>query len=146
MNTNKLTLKIINFFKTISILSFVLCSSSKTVLFAYQQQTGDDSSKIKSERVYLSHDLKVLINNRLFLGQSSYNVPLDEPMKLSFYEPENNRRSLLQLKTELKNYIIARRNFLPNYDLGEFGKYLAYANTLAVILLAISHVSKYGFR
>lgn len=113
---------------------------------AWYQQSPSDTTRSENEQFYLNQELKYLINNRLFLGQNNYDYLNVTPKQISFYGEKAETKSLLQLKSELKNYLTARKNLLPNYDLGEFGKYLGYANTLAVILLAISHVSKYGFK
>ncbi|MBZ0177971.1 MAG: hypothetical protein K8F36_01680 [Melioribacteraceae bacterium] len=61
-------------------------------------------------------------------------------------EHEAHSRSLSELKLQMNDYLSKRRNLFPKYDLGEFGKYFGYANALAAIILAISHISKYGFK
>ncbi|KUG26249.1 hypothetical protein ASZ90_003911 [hydrocarbon metagenome] len=81
------------------------------------------------------------------MGQDDFNI-IDQQISLLTVEYDNNNdsRDINRLKFEIKEYVTNRLLLLPNYDLGEFGKYLGYAQTIAVVLMAIAHISKYGFK
>lgn len=136
--------KIINYF--IILILFPVCLN----LFAQTQKDSlfTETSTVNSDTSFYKLKLNPFLNShKLFLGQKNYNINLGG---LSFeresLKQEAQSRSLSELKLQMNDYLSKRRNLLPNYDLGDFGKYLGYTNALAAILLAISHISKYGFK
>lgn len=88
-----------------------------------------------------------IMEKRFFLGQDKYDTYEDKP---SIITDEDNfysgRKSIADLKAELNTYLQTRYNQLPDYDLGDFGRYLGYANAAATVILAIIHITKYGFK
>lgn len=139
--------KIINY----SIISLIFIISG--ISFAQSAQFQDDSTKYTdSTAIYESSTYKLKMNpflnsNKLFLGQKDFEIITHEyPSSQQLDYEDNSPQSLQELKLQLQDYLSQRRNLLPNYDLGDFGKYLGYANTLAAVILAIAHISKYGFK
>ena len=137
-------------FKIINYFIILILFSVSLNLFA---QTQEDSSLTKTLAVnpdtsFYKLKLNPFLNShKLFLGQKNFNINLGGLyFERESLEQEAQSRSLSELKLQMNGYISKRRNLLPNYDLGEFGNYLGYANTLAAIILAISHISKYGFK
>jgi len=133
--------KIINY----SIISLLILIPMN--LFA---QSNADSSNSLSNSDNSKLELRLnpyLQIHKIFLGQKDYSIPETNFLSQQrIYASENPEQTISQLKLKIKDYLGKRRNLLPNYNLGEFGTYLGYANTLAVVILAIAHISKYGFK
>lgn len=130
-----------------SIIILLLLLSTQVLFSQLPSVSADSTSANSSFENRTKFNLNpFIISNKLSLGQKDYFLPDKNvsDFRIDLYSREI--KSLFELKTEIQNYMNMRRNMMPNYDLGEFGKYLGYANTLAVILLAISHISKYGFK
>ncbi len=143
MNIVKLIHKIINF-----IISFTILVSLSTNLTFSQGKINEtvDSGKESYINMNLSTEFdKVFGNKKIFLGQKDYSISVQSDY---FYSIQRTapKKSLMQLKNDMRIYLQKRRLQLPDYELGEFGKYLGYANSAAVILLAIAHLSKYGIK
>ena len=85
---------------------------------------------------------------RLFLGQESFDIPLPLSMFQSpdLHQDGDESRSLTGLKLQMNDYIRKRAGEIPSYDMGEFSKYLGYAQGVAVIILAIMHLAEYGLK
>lgn len=123
---------------------FLLCFNS---IFS-QNIPEDSTSHVLTETHNIKLHLNPLLNSKkIFLGQDDFNI-IDQQISLLTVEYDNNNdsRDINRLKFEIKEYVTNRLLLLPNYDLGEFGKYLGYAQTIAVVLMAIAHISKYGFK
>jgi len=89
----------------------------------------------------------LLNSKKIFLGQDDFNIlDTDYSYVIASYDSLSKTKSLSEMKLELTKYIKNRQSQLPNYDLGDFGKYLGYTQTLAVVLMAIAHISKYGLK
>lgn len=123
---------------------FLFCFNS-----IFSQNIPEDST---SHALTEIHNIKLHLNpllnsKKIFLGQDDFNI-IDQQISLLTVEYDNNNdsRDINRLKFEIKEYVTNRLLLLPNYDLGEFGKYLGYAQTIAVVLMAIAHISKYGFK
>ncbi len=135
-------LKIINC--SLIILIAIIAIPSKAQPVTLDSSVVLNSTKIEKHTLHLN---PLLNSRKLFLGQDDFQINDNEfslSSKLSTNDGE--QMSLSELKMQLNDYLNERKSLLPNYDLGEFGKYLGYANTFAVILMAIAHISKYGFK
>lgn len=116
----------------------------------YAQSFPDDSLDTRKHSVeshYKLHLNPLLYSNKIFLGQDEFEI-YDKLIISSEFQLNlsSDSKSLTELKFTMAEYLKNRQALLPNYDLGDFGKYLGYAQTLAVVLLAIAHISKYGFK
>lgn len=136
--------KIINYF--IILILFSVCQN----IFAQSQKDSSHTKTltVNSDTSFYKLKLNPFLNShKLFLGQKNFNINLGGLyFERESLEHEAHSRSLSELKLQMNDYLSKRRNLFPKYDLGEFGKYLGYANALAAIILAISHISKYGFK
>lgn len=123
---------------------FLVCLNSIFSQNIPEDSTSHALTEIHSIKLHLN---PLLNSKKIFLGQDDFNI-LDQQVSLLTVEYDNDydSRDLNRLKFEIKEYITNRLLLLPKYDLGEFGKYLGYANTLAAVILAIAHISEYGFK
>jgi hypothetical protein len=137
----KLMFKIINCFL---IFLFLICLTKISAQSGFIER--QDSTKLSSEIDSDFEFTPFFKTKKLFLGQEDFEIP-----KNNFVLPQSNNiittksANLSDLKLQLNKYIRNRLNLMPNYDLGDFGEYLGYANFFAAVLLAIAHITKYGF-
>ena len=132
--------------KLIILFCIIFLISSKL----YAQSFPDDSLDTRKYWIkshYKLHLNPLLYSNKIFLGQDEFEI-YDKLIIGSEFQLNlsSDSKSLTELKFTMAEYLKNRQALLPNYDLGDFGMYLGYAQTLAVVLLAIAHISKYGFK
>ena len=125
------------------VIIFVINTAAATI----SQADSLKSTNSQEETGYKIHLSPWSNSHKIFLGEKEFQIQLDNPLlEMQTENESSNPASIAELKLKLNDYLKERRNSLPNYDLGEFGKYLGYANAFAAILLAIAHISKYGFK
>lgn len=114
----------------------------------FAQSIDSLNTKLEVENSSYKLYFNPLFNSKkIFLGQDDFNMPDNKySYVVASYDSLSKTKSLSEMKLELTKYLKNRQSQLPNYDLGDFGKYLGYAQTLAVVLMAIAHISKYGFK
>ena len=136
-------LKIINY--SIILLFFVTIEnfSAQTLKDTTESKASPKAVEITNYKLTLNPFLNT---QKIFLGQKDFEIRSWDLLQQQINSEENSPQSIEEQKIQLNDYISQRRNLLPNYDLGDFGKYLGYANAFAAVLLAIAHISKYGFK
>lgn len=130
------------------IILFCIIYFNSTDLLAQSFDSDSLNTEKHNENSLFILNINPLLNSKkIFLGQEDFNI-LDNEFSFVeiFFKSPSKEKSLSELKLELTKYLQNRQSQLPNYDLGDFGKYLGYAQTLAVVLMAIAHISKYGFK
>ena len=130
-------------FKIVKYFIIFLFLASSLNLFAQNQEPISNSDSLKNSDAS-SYKLRInpfLNYHKLFLGQKNLDIKNNEYKQISQLNLEkDSSESLSEMKIKLKNYLSKRRNLIPNYDLGDFGKYLGYAQTMAAFILALISV------
>lgn len=129
----------INIFFVILLLSAITISA--------QTDTTNSLQNDPDESIYQLYINPLLNQHKLFLGQDEFEIYEEESFYIDKFAGRlSDSKSITELKLEMTEYLKRRQTLIPNYDLGDFGKYLGYAQTFAVVLMAIAHISKYGFK
>lgn len=137
-------LKIINYPILLLLAILAIYSSAQSQSDTTRASASISKSDIIGYRLHLN---PLLNSNKFFLGQKDLNISLRNSLDGKKYITSGkNPGTITGLKIQLQDYLSKRRNLLPDYNLGDFGTYLGYANTLVAVILAIAHISKYGFK
>lgn len=131
----------------INIFFVILHLVLSAITISAQTDTTNSAQNDPNASIYQLHINPLLYQHKLFLGQDEFDIYEEESFYMDKFEKmPSDSKSLTRLKLEMTEYLQSRQALIPNYDLGDFGKYLGYAQTFAVVLMAIAHISKYGFK
>ena len=123
---------------------FAQSQVSDSLSFSNDNTISDSTLEIPKYRLHLN---PYLMEKRFFLSEKDYFLPDMEIGILPEEQTETAQpKSMEELKHELNVYMNMQRDQLPNYNLGKFTEYMTYGTTAAAVLLAIMHISKYGFK